>query len=106
MPRAREPTNQGKEPLDVAAREATRWLVEHEHAAFERDCPGDLDHLLLGQGEPANFGFGPDVVDANLCQRRRGPPRISGQRTNGPVVGSMPSRMFSITERCGASESS
>jgi hypothetical protein len=51
-----------EQALHVAARQAARGLVEHEHAAGGlRECPGDLDELLQGDRQRPHARAGRDV---------------------------------------------
>ena len=93
----------GEEPLDLDAAERRGRLVHDQQAGVERDGLGDLDDLLVGDGQAAGRTARVDatpsraksaVASAYMAARSMRRPARSGWR---------PMKMFSVTERSGKS---
>ena len=61
-----EAAHEGKKMRDVVARQAARGFIQDQHARAHRDGAGDFHELPLGDGEPADARFGPDVLAPEL----------------------------------------
>ena len=69
----------GEQPVDLALRQGGGGLVHDQHAGVDRQCPGDLDQLLLGAAQAGQRRLG-------LCSRAR-PCRAGGPRRGASVPG-------------------
>ena len=76
----------GEELADLALAERGRRLVHHEDPRFVRQCPGDLDHLLLREAQAVHRRVAVDA-DAeaveNAARRLAHAPRIDDPRPAG-----------------------
>ena len=67
-----QPENRREEFFRVGPRETTRWLIHNQHLRLDEQGAGNLDHLLLRDGERSGAAV---QSDALVPQLREGGPR-------------------------------
>ena len=90
------------QPLGVARRQHRRRLVEDDDADVARQRLGDLHHLLVGDGQVADQPARVDV-EAQPLDQGAGP---AVQAAPADHARQLARKMFSATDRSGASASS
>ena len=97
-----------EQPPHVVFGQAAGGLVEDEDARVGlRERAGDLDQLLQRDRQVAGAGVERDLgALAAAASAAAAARRISASRSTPRRAARTPSRMFSATVRCGASDSS
>ncbi len=75
-----------KQPLELAAGDRRGRLVHDEHARIERQRPGDLDRLALGDGEHLDRQADIDLACGGRSSSSRALPVIAAQSTLPPPL--------------------
>jgi hypothetical protein len=102
-----QPADEVEEPLDVRTLQAAGGLVHQHDARVGAERPTDLDHLLRRHGQLAHAAVGPDLGVREVLEQRQAHGVLAASRSTHPQAGALrPSRMFSVTVRCGQSDSS
>ena len=92
-----------EQPLDLLVAERGRRLVHDQDPRVGAQAPGDLDELLLGHRQPADFRRGIDRRADPLEQPPRPRPSLGPAHAPPGRPGSSPIAMFSATVRSGKS---